>query len=103
MPADTVMTAMVVNRMNGRPDVQLFPLGDVNQARLEHGPTLADAKVFVLYTCCVECGVSQDELRECADCGVQACNCEVMEDPHVTDLFWCSGCQRVCGGYCCTG
>lgn len=96
MPADTVMTAMVVNHMYGIPTVQLFPLASVNQARLEHGATLADAKAFVLDTSCLECGYAGCEIRECVSCGDSGCACLVTEGVHGSELF-CPDCAQVCG------
>jgi len=99
------MTAVTTRMFTAGVLVTRVPLTSVELAREEFGPTLADAQAFVEGTCCTECGMSAEESRmtdrACRDCGIQACDCLVAEDPHTTDVFWCTDCQRVCGGYCC--
>lgn len=99
------MTALTLRSPSVGVRVHLVPLTSVDFAREEFGTTLADAQAFVLTTACTACGMTNDEVhvdgRECQDCGIQACACLVTEDPHDTDVLWCTGCQRVCGGYCC--
>lgn len=100
------LTAMTFIRpVTGSVRLTFVPLTSVALAREEFGPTLADAQAFVEGTCCTECGVSAEETRvdghECRSCGIQGCACQVVQDPHDADVYWCNGCRPVCGGYCC--
>lgn len=84
----------------------IVPMTSVDLAREEFGPTLADAQAFVEGVCCNWCGVSAEEARmdghECHGCGIQACACLVLQDLHGGDVWFCTGCQQVCGCRDCT-
>lgn len=107
MTQTAIPTTAIVGRsfFTGLIGLTTFPLTSVDFAREEFGPTLADAQAFVEGTCCTGCAMSAEESRvegrTCHSCGIQACDCLVSEDAHSTDVFWCTGCRPVCGGYCC--
>lgn len=99
------MTALTFRSPSVGVRLHLVPLTSVDFAREEFGASLADARAFVLTTCCTECGMDADAatspLRECYGCGIQACDCLVSEDAHGGDAVFCNDCRLVCGGYCC--
>lgn len=104
----TIPTAAMVKSTfgPGLTFLTVIPMTSVELAREEFGPTLADAKAFALTTCCTECGMDAEAAlmlidRQCQGCATRGCDCVLSGDPHTSDVFWCSGCAQVCGGYCC--
>ena len=75
-----------------------FPMGSVDSAREEFGPTLEDAQSFVAGVTCNDCGEEAGTAEECRDCGVPTCLC--FRDPHDDDVRFCKDCSRVRGCGC---
>lgn len=86
----TATTAQVMGSTTGI-RLAIYPMGTPEQGRAEFGPGLADAKAFVLYTACTECGEDAQDAQACADCGEPACGC--VSDPHDPDVRRCADCR----------
>ena len=96
----TATTAMVVHHWAARHELLIVPMTTPTKARVELGPALADAKAFVLETCCTECGVEACSTTPCTSCATPTCGC--LPDPHGTEHWFCADCQPpACFGPCC--